>query len=162
MDADLLTLLSMLGVDPALSVFRSELLLAGLFFVATAALIAFCVPGVLVPMAVGSGALLGAWEAAAAVALGAVAGSQLFFLITRHVAADRLRGRLGRRFEAFQRRFAAHGLAYVIGLRLVGTPHFLVTAGSALMPIRATSFAVATLLGFLPAIAIAAATGSAI
>lgn len=161
MDADVLHLLTLLGVDPA-GVLDSQLLLAGLFFVATAMLVALCVPGVLLPMALSSGALLGAWEAAAAVALGAVAGSQLFFLAARHLAADRLRGRLGRRFEAFQRRFASRGLLYIVGLRLLGAPHLLVAGGSALMPVRASSFAAATLLGVLPAITIAAATGSAI
>lgn len=145
-----------------LALLESEMLVAGFFFVATAALIALCVPGVLMPMALSSGALLGGWGAAAVVALGAVAGSQLFFLTARHFAGDRLRARLGNRLEIFERRFAAHGAWYVIGLRLVGTPHFVVTAGSALMPIRSSTFAAATLLGFLPAIAIAAATGSAI
>lgn len=145
-----------------LALFESEVLVAGFFFVATAILIALCVPGVLIPMALSSGALLGGWGAAAVVALGAVAGSQLFFLSARSFAGDRLRARLGKRLEPFERRFAAHGTWYVIGLRLVGTPHFVVTAGSALMPIRSSSFAAATLLGFLPAIAIAAATGSAI
>ena len=162
MDAELLRLLSLLGLDPALSGFQSELIVAGLFFLVTAALVALCVPGVLLPMALSSGALIGAWEAGAAVALGAVAGSQLFFLGTRHFAADRLRERLGNRFEAFQRRFSAHGLLYVVGLRIIGAPHFLVTGGSALVPMRASSFAAATVLGFLPAIGIAAATGSAI
>lgn len=162
MDAGLFNGLPLHELEPMLAVVDSELLLAGFFFVATAALIALCVPGVLLPMALSSGALLGGWGAAAVVVLGAVAGSQLFFLSARYFAGDRLRSRLGQRLEPFEQRFAAQGIWYVVGLRLVGAPHFLVTAGCALTPIRASSFAAASLLGFLPAIAIAAATGSAI
>jgi uncharacterized membrane protein YdjX (TVP38/TMEM64 family) len=162
MDLGLINSLPLYELGPMIAVVDSELLVAGFFFVATAALIALCVPGVLMPMALSSGAILGGWGAAAAVALGAVAGSQLFFLSARCFAGDRLRARLGNRLETFERRFAEHGILYVIGLRLIGAPHFLVTAGSALMPIRSSSFAAATLLGFLPAIAIASATGSAI
>ncbi|HVL78528.1 MAG TPA: VTT domain-containing protein [Sphingomicrobium sp.] len=162
MDAGALGSLPLEGLGPILAALDSELLLAGIFFVATALLVTLCVPGILVPMALGSGALIGAWEASAAVLLGAVAGSQLLFRGARYVSEHRLRAKLGSRFEAFQNRFAQHGILYVIGLRIVGTPHFLVTAGCALMPIRPGSFAVATLIGFLPAIALAAATGSAI
>ena len=161
MGPELLDLLPLQGLEPLLG-FDNEMLLAGLVFVATATLIALCIPGVILPMALSSGALIGAWEATAAVAFGAVAGSQLFFLATRRLAGERVRDRLGARFDPFQRRFAAHGLWYVVGLRLIGAPHFVVTAGSALMTMRASSFAVATLIGVLPASLIAAATGSAI
>jgi uncharacterized membrane protein YdjX (TVP38/TMEM64 family) len=162
MDADLLNLLLLFGVDPAPWALHGDLLVAGLVFLVTAALITLCVPGVLVPMALSSAALIGAWEASLAVALGAAAGSQLLFLLARHFAGERVRARLGGRFQAFQRKFAAHGIWYVIGLRAVGTPHFLVTAASALMPIRPSNFAAATLIGLLPAITIAAVTGSTI
>jgi uncharacterized membrane protein YdjX (TVP38/TMEM64 family) len=162
MDPDLLRLLLLIGLDPAPWALHGDLLLGGLFFLATAALIALCIPGVLVPMALGSGALIGAWEASIAVALGAASGSLLFFLVARYFAAEKVRAKLGSRFEALQRKFEAHGLWYVIGLRVVGAPHFLVTAASALMPIRPSSFAAATFVGFLPAIVIAALAGSAI
>lgn len=162
MDADFFAWLPVQDIGPMLSMFDSELVVAGIVFVATATLIAFCVPGVLIPIALSSGALLGAWGAVAAVALGALAGSQMFFLAARYLAGDRLRGKLGKRLQAFERRFAAHGVWYVVGLRLIGAPHLLVAGGSALMPIRSSSFAAATLVGFLPAIALAAAAGSAI
>ena len=77
--------------------------------------------------------------------------------MVRHLARDRVRVWLGRRLDGFELNFASYGIWYVIGLRLVGTPHFLVTTGSALMPIRPWTFAGSTLLGLLPAIAIAAA-----
>lgn len=154
--------LNLLPLNQIALFLQSELLIAGLFFIVTAVLIALCVPGVLLPMALSSGALLGGWQAAAVVAMGALAGSQILFLVSRRFAADRLRHRLGPRFERFQQKVAAHGLWYVVGLRIVGAPHFLVTAGSALLPMRATSFAIATLIGLLPAIGVGAFTGSAI
>ena len=162
MGADLLSLIAQTGLDPSALALESKWLIAGLFFLATATLVGLSVPGVLMPMALSSGALLGAWEASAAVALGAVVGSQLFFLAARHFASDRIRQKLGPRFDSFQQRFATGGLWYLIGLRLLGAPQFLVTTGSALLPIRASSFAAATLIGLMPAIAVAAATGSAI
>jgi uncharacterized membrane protein YdjX (TVP38/TMEM64 family) len=156
------SLFDLQALAPLLVLFDSELLLAAIFFVATAVLIAFCVPGVLVPIAVGSGAVLGPWGASAAVLLGAAAGSQLLFLAARHFAGERVQAKLGGRLQAFQDRFTAGGIWYVIGLRMIGTPHFLVTAASALTPMRSSKFAVATLLGFLPAVTLAAATGSVI
>lgn len=162
MDAHFIDWMPFAELEPMLAMLDSDLLVAGLFFAATAILIALCVPGVLIPIALSSGAVLGGWDAAAPVLLGAVAGSQLLFLTVRHVVGDRARERLGERLQRFEERFAAHGIWYVIALRVIGAPHFLVTAGSAMTRIRASGFAIATLVGLLPAIGLAAATGSAI
>lgn len=162
LNMDLFAWISPDTLQPALAAFDSELLLAAIVFMATAILFALCVPGVLIPIAISSGALLGAWEAAGVVALGAVAGSQLVFVTTRQFAGDRLRARFGTRIEAFELRFAAHGFSYLILLRLLGAPHLLVTAGSAASRVRAATFAAATLIGLLPVISLAAAGGSAI
>ncbi|WP_413818539.1 TVP38/TMEM64 family protein [Sphingobium sp.] len=89
----------------------------------------------------------------------ALAGSQLLFLFSRRLAKDRVRRKLGKRLDLFERQFAKHGLFYVIGLRIVGAPHFLVTAGSALMPMNSWTFGLATFIGMLPVIALAAVAG---
>ena len=162
MDTSVFSWIPLGEIEPAIALLDSELLLAGLFFAATAVLIALCVPGILLPMALSSGALLGPLGASAVVVLGAAVGSQIFFLSARHFLGDRVRGRLGDRLLSFEQRFAVQGLWYVIALRVIGAPHFLVTAASALTPIRPAKFALATMLGFLPAVALAAATGSAI
>jgi uncharacterized membrane protein YdjX (TVP38/TMEM64 family) len=141
---------------------HGELLIAAVFFIATATLIAFCVPGTMIPLAVTSSALIGPVEAASAVVLGALLGSQILFVGCRRLANDRLRGKLGERAEAFEHGFAKNGFLYVIGLRLIGVPHFVVTAGCALTHITGSIFGLATLLGLLPAIVIAAAAGSAL
>lgn len=162
MDASFFSWLPLDAIEPLMAAFDSQLLLAGFLFVVTATLVAMCVPGVLIPMSLSSGALLGPWGAAAVVGLGALAGSQLFFIGAKRLTGERLRSRMGTRLQGFERRFARHGIWYIVGLRLVGAPHLFVAGGSALMSMRASTFAIATFLGFLPAIAIAAATGSAI
>lgn len=162
MDANLLDWPALDSLAAGLTLIDGKLAMAGLLFLGTALLVALCVPGVIVPMAVSSATLLGGWEAVPVVALGAVAGSQLLFLAVRHASAGKARARLGERLHAFERRFAAHGLWYVVGLRVCGAPHFLVTGASALLPIGALSFAAATLGGFTPSIAIAAAAALAV
>lgn len=140
---------------------QSELALALTLLALTTALVAFCVPGVIMPLSFSSGALLGGWIGVLVVVTGALLGSQLLFLTIRNVTQARLRARLGSRLERFEKHFAKRGLLYIVGLRLVGTPHFLVTAASALTPLRAGHFAAATLIGFLPVITIMAVAGSA-
>lgn len=129
----------------------------------TAALVAMCVPGVIVPLAFCSGALLGGWAGVLVVVTGALLGSQALFLIVRTLLKERVRFRLGKRLarlQALEHHVARRGLFYVAGLRVAGVPHFLVTAASALTPLGAGSFALATLLGFLPVVALTAAAGA--
>lgn len=143
-----------------LALAQGDIALAGLLFFGTAALVALCVPGVITAMSVSAAAILGGWEAVPVVTLGALAGSQALFLGIRRLDAGRTRTKLGARFEAFESRFARFGLWYVVGLRICGAPHFLVTAGSALLPVRAGGFAAATFAGLLPVVAVASAAGS--
>lgn len=144
------------------SLMRSELLLALAFLTLTATLVAFGVPGVLMPISFSSGVLLGGWFGMLVVIAGAVLGSQLLFVATRCWLADRFRRRWGERLVRFDRKIAKRGFLYLLGLRLVGAPHVVVTASSALSAIRPRSFLLATLLGLMPAIAFAAMAGSAV
>jgi uncharacterized membrane protein YdjX (TVP38/TMEM64 family) len=148
------------GVAAATAALESDLIVAALVFLGTTMLVLLCIPGVLVPMAVSSGSLIGGW-AVPVVALGALVGSQILFVGIRRADAGRLRAKVGSRLARFEQRFARYGLWYVVVLRLIGAPHFLVTASSAMLPLRAGSFAIATLAGFLPVIALAAVAGSA-
>jgi uncharacterized membrane protein YdjX (TVP38/TMEM64 family) len=144
------------------SLLDSEWLLGLLIFGLTAAVMSFGVPGVLVPISFSSGALLGGWEGMAVVGIGALLGSQAFFVVTRRWLGPRLRHRWGERLKRFDGEIARRGFLYLLGLRLVGAPHLALTTASALSPIRARSFALATLLGLLPAIGLAAMAGSAV
>lgn len=146
---------------PLQALLQSELVLSLALFGLTAALIACCVPGMIVPLSVSSGALLGGWQGIVVVSAGAVLGSQALFLVTRHFAQHRIRSRFGSRIAEYEKRFAKRGFFYIVGLRLVGAPHFLVTAGCALSSVRARSFIAATLIGILPVISLTAAAGSA-
>lgn len=138
-------------------------LLLGLTFVAlTAALVGSGTPGVILPLSFSSGALLGGWLGMAVVVAGAVLGSHALFVATRRWLAARVRRRWGERLEKLDRAISKRGFFYLLGLRLVGVPHLAVTGGSALSAIRAPSFALATMLGFLPSIALAAMAGSAV
>jgi uncharacterized membrane protein YdjX (TVP38/TMEM64 family) len=134
--------------------------LASMFFLLTAALMAFGIPGVVVPLSVASGALLGPVYAAATIALGGLVGSQLFFLASRRA----LSGRGGRRIEAMiariERNFGRYGFWYVAGLRVAGAPHFAITTACAVLPIGRGAFAAATLIGLLPVAFVAASVGS--
>ena len=140
----------------------SELLMALALLTLTATLVAFGVPGGLVPISFSSGALLGGWFGMLVVIAGAVLGSQVLFVATRRWLSDRFRRRWDARLARFDRNIEQRGFYYLLGLRLAGAPHVLVTASSALSAMRARSFVLATLLGFLPAIALAAMAGSAV
>jgi uncharacterized membrane protein YdjX (TVP38/TMEM64 family) len=140
---------------------QSETALALALFGLTAALIACCIPGMIVPLSVSSGALLGGWQGIVVVSAGAVLGSQALFLATRHLMQHRMRSRYGGRIANFEKHFARRGFFYIVGLRLIGAPHFLVTAGCALSTVRTRSFAAATLIGILPVISLTSVAGSA-
>jgi uncharacterized membrane protein YdjX (TVP38/TMEM64 family) len=146
----------------AASLAGSELWLALALLTLTTTLVATGVPGVLVPISFSSGALLGGWFGMLVVIAGAVLGSQLLFVATRRWLGGRVRRRWGERLERFDRDLEKRGFYYLFGLRLFGAPHVLVTASCALSAIRARSFVLATLLGFLPAITLAAMAGSAV
>jgi len=140
----------------------SEWLLGLALLALTAMLVAVGIPGVLVPISFSSGALLGGWLGTLCVVAGAVLGSQLFFAVTRRWLAARARRRWGERLGTFDQAISKRGFYYLLGLRLTGVPHPLVSGASALSVIRARSYALATLLGFLPAIALAAMAGSVV
>ena len=107
-------------------------------------------------------ALLGGSLGILVILAGVIAGSQALFLMARGVLGERMRRRAGGWLAPFERRVAKRGIAYVIALRLAGAPHVLVTLGSAMARLRATHFAVATLVGAAPAISVAAMVGAAL
>lgn len=157
-------LLSSLGVEnlPLIAGLAGNEWLVGLvLFAVTAMLIGFSVPGVIIPLSFSSGALLGGWAGAAVVIGGAAIGSQAFFLAGRRWLGPVLRRKYGAKLVHFDHHLAQRGFVYLLGLRIAGAPHFLVTAAGALSPIGPKPFALATMLGFAPAIALAATAGAA-
>ena len=140
--------------------FGPDWMVAGAVFLLTAAMMTFGIPGVVIPLSVASGALLGPGYAAAAVALGGLVGSQLFFLAARRALSGRARRPRGELSEKIERNLGRYGFWYMVGLRLCGLPHFAVTTACAVLPIGKTAFAAATLIGLLPVAFAAAALGS--
>jgi uncharacterized membrane protein YdjX (TVP38/TMEM64 family) len=140
----------------------NELFLSLAFLAMTTTLIALSVPGVILPLSFSSGALLGGFEGAGVVIAGAVLGSQAFFFAGRRWLGPRIRAKHGARLARIDHHLADRGFFYLCTLRMVGVPHFLVTAAGALSPIGARTFALATAIGFAPAVALAATAGAAI
>ena len=145
---------------PIQALVQSELLLALVLCALTATLVACCVPGTIVPLSVSSGLLLGGVAGTLVVTAGALLGILALFLVSRHLLRDRIRARWNPRLAKFETHLARRGFFYVVALRLAGFPHFLVTAGCALSPVRSRSFLAATALGFLPVLALTSAAGS--
>ncbi len=139
----------------------SKLALAGLLLVVTASAVSLCVPGLLMPISFSAGLLMDSWLAVPVVTLGAVLGSHGLFLAARRGFSKPIERRFAGRLERFGPHLGRYGLFYVAGLRVVGTPHALVTLASAAGPLRHGRFALATLLGFLPSIAVATGAGTA-
>lgn len=135
---------------------------AMLVFALTTCLTACSVPGVLIPMSLTGGLLLGPWLAVLTVTGGALTGSLFLFALTRRFGADRLRSRFGARLEPLEARLASYGPYAVVALRVAGAPGPLITAGAALTAMRVPAFAIATVAGLLPSVVIAAASSSAL
>ena len=125
-------------------------------YLLTTTLTTCSIPGVLIPMSLTSGMLLGPWLAVLVVALGALTGSLFLFELTRRFGTARLRYRFGARVDRFAERLARAGPMTVIALRMIGAPGPLITAGAALTRMPRPVFALATLAGLLPSVVLAA------
>lgn len=145
----------------ASAVLDNDMMVAAMLLLVTTGVIGLCVPGLLIPISFSAGLLMESWLAVPVVAAGAVLGSQGLFLAARHGMGGALERRLGGRMERFGPHLERYGMAYVAVLRVLGTPHALVTLASAASPLRQGRFALATLIGFLPSIALGAGAGTA-
>lgn len=128
-----------------------------LLFLVVTTLTACSIPGVLLPMSLTGGLLLGPWLAVLAVATGAMTGSLFLFALTRRFGAERLRRRFGHRLHPLEARLTRFGPYAVVTLRVAGAPGPLITAGAAITSMGRTTFALATLAGLLPGVVLAAA-----
>lgn len=149
-------------LDPLLPMIGGTFGGALLVYLLVTTLTACSIPGTLIPMSLTGGMLLGTWLAVLAVAAGALTGSLFLFALTRRFGADRLRRRFGSSLAPFETRMTQLGPYAVIALRVAGAPGPLITAGAALTAMNRLPFAVATLLGLLPSVVLAAAGGRAL
>jgi uncharacterized membrane protein YdjX (TVP38/TMEM64 family) len=140
----------------------SELALAMAFLGLTTAVMAFGVPWVLLPISFSSGMVLGGRLGIVVMLAGTVLGSQALFVAARRWLAGPIRRRWGERLKRYDRELSKRGFVYLVALRLAGAPHLFVSTACALSPLRARSFALATLVGLTPAIVLAVTAGTAV
>jgi uncharacterized membrane protein YdjX (TVP38/TMEM64 family) len=144
------------------SMFDSELALALAFAGVATAVMAFGVPYLLLPISFSSGMLLGGRLGIAVMLVGTLLGSQALFTAARWWLAEPIRRRWGHRLQRFDPELRKRGFWYLVGLRLIGAPHLFVSMACALSPLRARQYALATLIGLTPAIALAVTAGTAV
>lgn len=123
---------------------------AGFFLfclVATAA----CFPAAPV-LGVSAGALFGLWPGLAIMLTSWVLGSTIAFFNARYFLRDWVKGTFGRRIDAIDRGFEAHGALYLLTLRLNPVvPYWLVNLAMGLTSMRPWTYFALTVPGLLPA-----------
>ena len=129
-------------------------LAAALIFAFAVSLTALGVPGLVIPLSILSSTALGPLASAVVVVAGLAVGSQAMFLFVRRMGRERIRSLAGSRFERIVLECDKRGVLYSIGLRALGTPHVLVTGASAVTSMSASTFALATIVGFAPVVLI--------
>lgn len=161
MDALISALLPMTLLDSLAAMPFGTLALPALIATVTASLVAMSIPGAVNTMSFLSGLVLGL-TGVFVVILGCAIGSHLLFLASRRWLGERMQRRFGTRLDGVQEHLARRGPIYVVGARLGGVPHLIVTAGCAATPISSRAFLAASMLGMLPAIVLSALAGSAL
>lgn len=119
------------------------------------------VPGSSIVTAAG-GALFGAVPAVIGTIIGSTIGASLVFLIARTALGDFLRRRKNLRAAQLAEGFRRNAFSYLLLLRLVPFPFWMVNVTAALFEIRLRTFVAATALGIIPAAFAYASFGSGI
>lgn len=162
MDFSFASLLPIDAFEGLLAMPFGEVWLAAAFLAITASIYASGIPGALLPLSFSSGALLGGPLGMVAVAAGALIGSLLMYALLRRGSEATLRQKYGDRLEKLDRIAARGGILPIIGLRLAGVPHVAVTAVCALALVEPKRYALATIVGVFPAIALSALAGASV
>lgn len=136
-------------------------LLAGLTFVlAYAFMVAFSLPVAVVATPVG-GFLFGTWTGACLSVVAATLGSIAVFLAARYAFRDLFRARAGATLARLEEGFRHNDFSYLLFLRLVPVfPFWLINIVPALLGMQLKRYALATLLGIVPASIVYASVGA--
>lgn len=102
-------------------------------------------------MTVSGGFLFGTLLGTFAAVLGALVGGTLVFVIARSAFGEFLTRRAGPLAAKLAEGFRADAFSYLLFLRLVPVPFWLVNLAPALFGVRLSTFVVATAIGILPA-----------
>ena len=139
-----------------------EVWLAAALLGLTASIYASGIPGALLPISFSSGALLGFALGTAAVAAGALLGALVLYALLERGSQATLRRKYGDHLKRLEDIVSRGGILPIVGLRLAGIPHVVVTALCAMGAVGIRRYAWATILGVFPAIAISAIAGAAL
>jgi uncharacterized membrane protein YdjX (TVP38/TMEM64 family) len=159
---DLSTLLPMDLFEALLAMPLGEVWLAAGVLGLTASIYASGIPGALLPISFSSGALLGGVLGTAAVAVGALLGALVLYAWLERGSQASLRRRYGEHLKRLDNIVTRGGILPIIGLRLAGVPHIAVTTLGAMAAVGSRRYALATIVGVFPAIALAASAGAAL
>lgn len=92
--------------------------------------------------------------------IGATMGATLIFLAARTALANVLRAKAGSRLAQFKAGFERDAFSYLLTLRLIPLPFFLVNVAPAAFDVRVRTFVAATGLGIIPGAFAYAALGA--
>jgi len=136
-------------------------LTAPLAFVLTyAAATALSLPGALL-LTLSAGFLFGTWLGSVLSVVGATTGAVAIFLIARTALGSALRDRAGPWLQRMETGFREDAFSYLLVLRLVPLfPFWLVNLVPAFLGVPLRTFALATLLGIIPASLVFASVGN--
>ena len=130
------------------------LLSAVAFFLCCLVLTAVCFPAAPI-LGLSAGALFGLWPGLALMIGSWVLGSTTAFFGARHFLRDWVKRTLGKRIEAIDRGFEAHGALYLLTLRLNPVvPYWLVNLAMGLTTMPTWKYVALTIPGLLPAASI--------
>ncbi|MEQ8196370.1 MAG: TVP38/TMEM64 family protein [Rhodospirillales bacterium] len=127
-----------------------RILLAAVFMVFYAVMVAASIPGALV-LTIAGGFVFGAVEATVYVIFAATLGATAIFLIARYAFRDYFRERAGNAVRKMESGFRENALSYLLVLRLVPLfPFFLVNLVPALLGVPLRTYIIGTALGIIP------------
>ena len=120
-----------------------------LFFALYAIAVAFSLP-IASLLTLGGGALLG-WPAAIIIVLAATSGACVVFIAAKTILASTLTSKAGPFLAKLEAGFRENSFQYLLALRLVpAAPFWVVNIVPALVGMRLSSYALATLIGIIP------------
>lgn len=122
----------------------------GIFVASYVAVVALSLPGAVV-FTIGGGLLFGVWLGAPATVIAATTGATLIFLIAKTSLGAALAERAGPWLDRFRAGFEKEGLSYMLFLRLVPFPFFIINLAPALLGVPLRTFVIGTFLGIIPA-----------
>jgi uncharacterized membrane protein YdjX (TVP38/TMEM64 family) len=130
---------------------RSNLVLAlAVYMLLYVAVVALSLPGAGV-LTITGGLLFGVWLGAPATIIAATVGATLIFLIAKTSLGAALAERAGPWLDRFREGFEREGISYMLFLRLVPFPFFIINLVPAVLGVPLRTFVIGTFFGIIPA-----------